>query len=399
MRPLPNPDRVKQIGEWPVQLDGMTLPLRRFAGRERAFQSVLLLHGGNTSSELFHWPHGGLVRYLADHHCDVWTFDWRASSMLLGPLIRERGPLFDDVLQERAVFTLDHVAENDFPQALSAMRRAAGVSEEISVLAFCLAGGAMAKAIARGYVEALGVHNVVLATMGLFYEVPWNGWIKSEDFIIERLLASDPRCRSIDPVLPDSWPKALQSDYTCWPTPWLNTEGNRPIDHLFRRLSFCYGDPYARERLEPEFEAMLAKDFFGPIHLGLFLHASQMVRRGYSAKFNMLDVIDRTRISKKSRQVMGTDLLPDHFRNKRVTCITGADDRIWHRDSMDLMYEWLRNECTSPGERQRHRKYIVPRYGHLDIFWGKDAQADVYRRVLSGLTASSFETALDWAAE
>lgn len=392
----PDPYRVKQVAEYSLNIDGMKLPLRRFAtpeggeGSEQPVQSVLLLHGGNTNSELFHMPRGGLVRFLADRHCDVWTLDWRTSPTLLWPLLRTRGPLFGSVGAERDVFTLDHVAQTEIPEALKQMRTSGAVGD-ISVLGFCLGGGALAKAVAQGRLEGLGVGNVVLATMGLFYEVPWNGWVKSEDFILERLLSTDPKCRSIDPFNRANWPEPMRRAHRHWPEQWLGSTGSDPVDELFKNLTFCYGEPYARARLDPEFERELDERFFGPIHIGMYLHASQMIRRGYSARFDALDVIDRTRITRASEQLVGTDLLPEHFKTKRVTAIAGSDDRLWHRDSIDLMYEWLRNEATDRGadprrERQRHKKHIVQRYGHLDLFWGKDAHHDVYPYFHSGLT-------------
>lgn len=394
------------LEEIPLVIDEIRMPLRRFASQrgsvDRGRQPVLLLHGGNTNSRLYHEPHGGLVRYLAERGCDVWTLDWRASAEIQNELIREQGPLYGDVVAERKVFSLDRVAQEDIPAALREMRKH-GVEREISVLGFCLAGGALAKSVARGHLEGLGVGDIVLATMGLFYEVPWNGWIKAEDFLLERVLSSDVACRSIDPFHPERWPAPLVRAYEAWPKQWLGATGTRPIDELFRRLTFCYGEPYARARLDPRFEEQLNEQFFGPIHLGVFLHAGQMIRRGYSAKLDALDVIDRSRIDTGSRQVPDTDLLPEHFKTKRVTVLTGSDDRLWHRDSCDLMYEWLRNECTNRSdpavERRRHAKCIVPRYGHLDIFWGKDAKEDVYRHFLSALTRSELDPALAKAAE
>ncbi len=308
----------------------------------------------------------------------------------MGPLVRTGKPLGGSVHKERELFTLDRVAEFDIPLAVKAMREL-GVSDDISVLGFCLAGGALSKAVARGHLEELGVYNVVLVTMGLFYEVPWNGWVKAEDFIVERVLSSSPECRSIDPTYPKTWPPDMAEAYRRWPQAWLGANGQEPIDELFRRLTFMYGEPYARARLNPAFERGLDEHFFGPIHLGIYLHAGQMVRRGYSATFGALDVLDRERISAGNGQVEGSDLIPDHFRGRRVTCIAGADDRLWHRDSMDLMYEWLRNEGTNraknpQAERTRHRKYVVPRYGHLDLFWSDAAVRDVYPLFLTGLT-------------
>jgi hypothetical protein len=186
----------------------------------------------------------------------------------------------------------------------------------------------------------------------------------------------------------------MSDAYDRWPRSWLG-DGKEPIDELFRRLTFMYGEPYARGRLTRAFERRLLDGFFGPVHLGLFLHGGQIVRRGYSAKFNALDVIDRTRIKGESR-VVGSDLVAEHFQTKRVTSIAGAEDRLWHRDSMDLTYEWLRNEAANPKgppalERMRHRKRVLPHYGHLDLFWSDDAKEQVYDHFAEALMQPSIE--------
>jgi len=396
MRSIDKPLRVVARDYFEIPVDGLKLPLRRHLAKGRAQHHVLLLHGGNTNSELFHWPNGGLVRFLTEANCEVWTLDWRSSEAIVGPLVRApKPPLGGSVLRERELFTLDRVAEFDIPLAVKKMR-SLGVPGDISVLGFCLAGGALGMSVARGHLERLGVYNVVLATMGLFYEVPWNGWIKAEDFIIERVLSTHPECRSIDPASPREWPAEMTEAYARWPKSWLGSSGKEPVDELFRRLTFMYGEPYARARLNPAFERGLDEHFFGPLHLGIFLHASQLVRRGYSATFGALDVLDRERIAAGVGQVEGSDLVPDHFRTRRVTLVTGTDDRLWHRDSMDLMYEWLRNDGTNregnaQAERTRHQKRIVPRYGHLDIFWAESAVRDVYPLFYQGLTQPRLE--------
>ncbi len=379
-----------------LDVDGLPLKLKRFKGSRNAGkppQNVLLLHGGNTNSNLYHEPRGGLVRHLVNAGCDVWTLDWRGSSLVLREVLA-RTPDRAAILKERELYTLDRVAEHDIPRALQQMR-AAGAQGDISVLGFCLSGCALSMAVARGHLEPYHVGNVVLVTLGLFCEVPWNGWVKAEDFILERFLATAPETRCIDPGAPGRWPKEMAEAYDRWPRTWLG-DGKEPIDELFRRLTFMYGEPYARGRLTRAFERRLMDGFFGPVHLGLFLHGGQIVRRGYSAKFNALDVIDRTRI-KGNSQVVGSDLEPEHFRTKRVTSIAGAEDRLWHRDSMDLTYEWLRNEGVNPEgthalERLRHRKHVLPHYGHLDLFWSDDAEREVYKHFREGLMQPSLES-------
>jgi hypothetical protein len=407
-----------------LPIDGLSLPLRRYRGSRDAAHSVLLLHGGNTSSRLFREPSGGLVEYLTRQQVDVWTLDWRTSADIIDPLVRDGRPLGGSAEAERRLYALDRVAEADIPLALEAMEQQ--VRGSISVLGFCLAGGALSMAIARGRLERRRVRNVILCTMGLFYEVTWDGWIKAEDFLLERILASEPGRRAIDAALPGEWPHELARAYDRWPPAWRGGGGRRPIDALFQRLAFMYGEPYARPRLDPRFEQGLHEGYFGSLHMGLYLHAAQMVRRGFAAPLDEIDVIDRSRLDRHKAdgrwaeprwaeprwadraapaaraagpparapqyrsdddgppRIVG-DLRPEHFREQQVTLITGADNRLWHRDSIDLMYEWLRNEATPVGERTRHEKHVLPRYGHLDLFWSPAAAHDVYPKVLAAI--------------
>jgi hypothetical protein len=380
-----------------LPVDGLELVLRHHPARGQAEATVLLLHGGNTSSSLYSEPDGGLVQYLTTGNVDTWTLDWRASAAIVDPLVQRCAPLGGDAATERELFTLDNVAEKDIPCAIRKMEKL-GVVGDISVLGFCLGGGSLSMAIARGCLEgfaSVSVSNVLLVTMGLFYEVPWDGWIKAEDFILERILSTRPDFRAVSAALPDLWPRELQAAYDRLPQSWLGaSSGQRRLDELFKRLTFMYGEPYARARLDPGFERKLVEGHFGSLHMGLYLHASQMVRRGFAARYNELDVIDRSRLDQRKthgRRRRGTqkivtapsdelkgDLIPDHFRDKRVTVFAGSDDRLWHRDSMDLMYEWLRNEATPARERERHRKHVLPFFGHLDLFWSPDAPAQVF---------------------
>lgn len=362
-----------------LSIDGLSLPLCKYSSARPRKHTVLLLHGGNTSSRMYAEPNGGLIRYLTSGSCEVWTLDWRGSALVVEPLVNQRGPLQGDEQRERELFSLDRIAEKDLPAALNEMRLQ-GVQGDISVLGFCLGGGVLSMAVARGTLESLGVGNVILVTLGLFYEVPWNGWIKAEDYLVERSLIRNPNLRRVSPARTEEWPAELAEAYERWPRSWLGGNRDEPIDELFRRLTFMYGEPYARGRLTRELELTLADGYFGSVHLGIYLHASQQVRRGYAARYNELDVIDRSRLSSRRARppVVQGDLLPRCFRNKRVTVITGADDRIWHRDSVDLMYEWLRNHATPSLQRERHRKHVLPRYGHLDLFWSEQAEHETY---------------------
>ncbi|HVW28776.1 MAG TPA: hypothetical protein VHC69_25595 [Polyangiaceae bacterium] len=374
-------------------------------------RAVLLIHGGNTSSETFLVPDGGLAEYLRREGWDVWLLDDRASPRVLDANVLAGEPLGGSVNDERRYFNFDRVAEEDVVSALSEMRRRLGPRATLSVVGHCVGGAATSMAISRGLLDEFDVHAFVLTTMGLFFESPWDGWLKAEDYVIERVLSSSPGCRGIDPVQirppslspprpkPAPWPKTFSDEYDAFPAAWLPPKGTAPEDDMLRRLTFMFGSPYETSRLDPSLRGRILCRLFGTMHLGLYLHAGQVVRRGYAARFDVPDVVERPRLGtpprahharraaprgpKPSHPPHG-DLVPAHFRDKRITLITGAQNRLWHRESMDLMYEWLRNiDHRAPSSR--FAKRVFPTFAHQDLYWRREEGDPVYAAIAAGL--------------
>jgi pimeloyl-ACP methyl ester carboxylesterase len=69
----------------------LSLRLRRFPpahpGSPQAHEhgAVLMLHGGNTLSDTFLLPGGGITAYLTERDFDVWLVDWRTSPHIVDP--------------------------------------------------------------------------------------------------------------------------------------------------------------------------------------------------------------------------------------------------------------------------------------------------------------------------
>lgn len=398
-----------------VNTDGteFNLILRRFrptsappkppAGDEP--RAVLLIHGASANSQTFRVPHGGLVDYLRRRGREVWTLDWRGSCDVVGSLPSTTF-INGSFAAECAVFSLDNVAEVDFVLALAFIRKnleERGVSADrpgsVAVVAHCFGSGALAMAIARGKIE--GVKNVVLSTLGLFYEVPWNGWTKAEDFLMERIIAKAARSsapaadrRAIDAkdtpshrpapgAASERWPADMLRDFRLWPASWLPSKA-QPSDRIFQGLSFMFGRPYQRQRVPADLD--LAK-LFGGMHLGLYIHAEQLVRRGFSDRLNAPDVPARAGARRPLGSGVHGDLNPVHFLDKRVTLITGAQNQLWHRDSIDRMYDWLRNQPCQHYPVKR----IRPGYAHQDLLWGKtepETGSVVYDWIEEGISRS-----------
>ena len=366
---------------------GLTPTLRRFKPRNGTAPrgAVLLLHGGNSAGDTFLLPNGGLTAFLTQDGFDVWILDWRTSPRVVGPLLAGDKRLGGSLQRERELYALDHAAQTDIPRALQEIRRQVG-DAELGVVGHCMGGGATSIAIATGKLTGLGVKNVVLSTLGLFYEVPWNGWLKAEDFIVERIPQEDPDCRGVDPHSPELWPRAMTEAFGYWPRGWLPS-GTGPAASMLQRLTFMFGQPYDARRLDPVISERELLAQFGAMHVGLFLHAAELVRRGYAAKLGAPDVIDRPRICaddcNHTRNGAGPVpdhyLLPQHFHDHRITLLNATDNQLWHRDAVDLMHDWLRDH----GVHSEKRNYAG--YRIQELFWGARAQRDVYPDIRNAL--------------
>jgi pimeloyl-ACP methyl ester carboxylesterase len=363
--------------------DGCVLHLRHDGGpaaHERR-PAVLLVHGASASSDTFRiGEEQTLVDYLLGQGLDVWTLDWRAS------MRRARDVYCQAVHDGRLAdtFTIDAAAEHDVPAAIAAMRQK-NVRDRIAVLGHCMGGAIVAQGIARGAISSADVETVVLTGLGLFYRAAIDNVLKAEDQVLEGLLADGQQLlhptkgweRSVCTRDPGDgpWPPPLEDPYRVWLDTPLPDDCTVEICH---RLSYMFGMPFIPDKI-PAIHAGYLPAQFGYIPLQFLLHCCQNLRRGHAAPF----------------VPSSTDPLPPDtrylqrrpFQDRRITLITGDLNSLWHRDSIDTMYEWLRRgrRAEQPPSLQKH---VVPDFGHQDLYWGVDAPRLVFPKILEGLRRS-----------
>jgi cholesterol oxidase len=402
---------------------------------------VLLLHGASANHETFTAPScgtltppcAGLAGWLADgpdegQRFDVWLLDWRGSSFVTD----DPGNL--PTLSPGIEYNFNAAAQFDIRAALDEMARQ-GTPRPIAMIGHCMGGGILAEAIARGHVNEKDADCIVLSTLGLFYETPLDSRMKSEDRVLERLAKAstpaapfvfvDPRVTAAKGLPQTPWPEDLESLFRNWPggqfhedRPGEELSAERTMaNHMCNRLSFMYGMVYNHANLAEEIHGSdhptLGKKF-GAIPLHMYIHAARNIRQGHATLYN-LDAQDAdasvggTGNPKENgtqpqtitdRDFISAEALA-RFRNlSHVTLVTGALNRLWHRESIDLMYEWL---CRGSADFVRKvTKLILPSYGHQDLLWGKNAAADVFPAIAQGLTAQEPDDAvsrsLHWRA-
>jgi pimeloyl-ACP methyl ester carboxylesterase len=363
--------------------DGCVLHLRHDGGpaaHERR-PAVLLVHGASASSDTFRiGEEQTLVDYLLGQGLDVWTLDWRAS-------MRRAWDVYCQAVHDGRLadtFTIDAAAEHDVPAAIATMRQK-NVRDRIAVLGHCMGGAIVAQGIARGAISSADVETVVLTGLGLFYRAAIDNVLKAEDQVLEGLLADGQQLlhptkgweRSVCTRDPGDgpWPPPLEDPYRVWLDTPLPDDCTVEICH---RLSYMFGMPFIPDKI-PAIHAGYLPAQFGYIPLQFLLHCCQNLRRGHAAPF----------------VATSTGPLPPDtrylqrrpFQDRRITLITGDLNSLWHRDSIDTMYEWLRRgrRAEQPPSLQKH---VVPDFGHQDLYWGVDAPRLVFPKILEGLRRS-----------
>jgi len=376
--------------------DGLTLRLHRYvranddpAGR----RPVLLLHGASASNRTFRTPKGGLANWLAaggdsfDPY-DVWLLDWRGSHLILNKKNRAR-------LGDTKVFNFNAAALYDVAKAVCFV--CSETKQPISAVGFCMGGAILSEAIALGHITEAYVDRIVLMTMGLFYETPIDGRLKSEERVLERLrgaeigtnrdpfLAMDPSVHSAAGhakfALREEWPDELRAFYDTWPQQlrYHLNDDRKPFDEMCNRLSFMLGMFYEHENLDAGLHAEgvdCVAAQFGPMALNLFIHGARNVRAGHATYY--LEAPPNG----SDRDFLSDDARARFTRLDRVTLVTGGRNRLWHRDSIDRMYEWLCRDATNRGRVQKH---VFEKYGHQDLLWGCDSAHDVFPAIQRGL--------------
>lgn len=264
------------------------------------------------------------------------------------------------------------VAEFDIPKALEYVSG----HRNVDVIAHCMGAGSLAYGLGNAtFRDSIRKHlgTVVLCTLGLFYEAPWDGVTKVQDHLLDFIMGTDRLCRGINPKVTgqDPWPEVLDFAFKKWPHAWQPS----CKDEFCHRLAFMFGSPYLESNLSDGIHDRLA-EFFGPIPIALYAHAAQNSLRGYAAPFNVEGQANPS--WEKCLDLKG-------FEDLQIGLVTGDQNILWHRESMDRMYDWLRRKLRA-GQCE---KRTLAGYGHQDLFWGKNAANDVFPMLLELLWSRS----------
>jgi hypothetical protein len=257
-----------------------------------------------------------------------------------------------------------------------------------------MGAAATAQAIASGEIGQPALGNVVLTTIALFYKQGLEGRLKVLEQMLqeladpdgkERLLAISPHVDS----LPEEkqWPKEFEGLFDEWKRTMYPHGCGQPFCD---RLWFMFGGDYRAEDMmelhDGEGDHGLTAHF-GAMPLGLYQHIEQNCTRGWAAPFIVPGSSSDAWHPGDSDAGLENESYIDaaaaaRFEDVDLTLIAPNEGQVWHRESIDRMYEWiLRHHPGTP----RARKQVFDRFGHIDLWWGSKAREIVYPYILKQL--------------
>jgi len=326
--------------------DGLPCNLVHVSGPVEATRGpVLLVHGSGVRAHIFQPPIARtIVDVLVDEGYDVWLENWRASVDL-----------------PPTKWTLDQAARHDHPAAVRTVLGETG-ARAIKALVHCQGSTSFMMSAVAGLVpevttivsNAVSLHPVIpgLAAFKLLYALPPFGLIS--DYM-------NPQWGLRAPTIPAKLIKAVVA--------LTHHECDNPV---CKQVSFTYGAGFpslwSHENLSDETHAWVTGEF-GPCSVAFFRQMGRCVRRGH------LVSVDRT------LGLPGSFVAGPPKTTARIAFVAGERNLCFLPESQARTFEYF--NAVQPG--RGHTLHVLPNYGHLDVFIGKNADRDVFPMIVGEL--------------
>jgi hypothetical protein len=344
---LPRPETV-----WFKALDGHWLNFKHLAPAPDTpdMGPVMLVHGTGVRANLFCSPTTvTLPAMLSAAGFDVWMLNWR-SSIDLRPI----------------PWNLDDAAVLDYPAAVKVILQETKKTS-LKALVHCQGSTSFLMSMIAGLLPE--VTTVVANSSGLYPLLPWQARLKLP--IAMKFLA--PHVEWFDPqygiCAPGFWPKLMR-----WLVRAVHHECNNAV---CKHASFVYGFGFPtmwdHDNIDAATHDWLAREFaHAPVKL--FRQIYECVKAERLISMGEYDDVLPTEFARE-------DLPPNtgatfHF-------VTGAQNKCFRPEGMDLTAQYFNRVSAS----DVHTFHEFPGYGHMDVFFGKNAFNDVYPYMLSQLSS------------
>lgn len=305
---------------------------------------VLLVHGAGVRANIFRAPvRTTLVDFLVGHGYDVWLENWRASI---------------DLPPNR--WTLDQAAVHDHPAAVRKVVEETRTAEVKAVI-HCQGSTSFMMSAVAGLVPQ--VKTIVSNAVSLHPVVPWASELK--------LIMAVPMVSALTPYLNPQWglrakgvvPKLIKGLVEL-----THHECDNPV---CKQASFTYGTGFPtlwrHENLNEETHEWIKQEF-AHVPMRFFQQIARSMRKGHLVP------------------VEGFAQLPSDFvaqpprTDARFAFLAGERNVCFLPESQQRTYDYFQRQ-----RKDFHSLHVLPGYGHLDVFIGKNAADDVFPIILDEL--------------
>ena len=325
--------------------DGFTCNLINVWGNTEATRGpILLVHGAGVRANIFRAPvRVSLVDYLIEHGYDVWLENWRASI---------------DLPPNR--WTLDQAAVFDHPVAVRKVLELTGAKTMPAVI-HCQGSTSFMLSAVAGLVPE--VTTIISNAVSLHPVVPPASALK--------LKLAIPLVARLTPFLNCQWDMRSPGLVAKLLTAFVKLTHHECDNLVCRYASFTYGTGFPtlwrHENLNPLTHEWVKQEF-AHVPLTFFEQIQRSVARG------RLTPVD-------GRPELPEDLVSQPPRTEaRVAFFAGEHNRCFLPESQSLTFDYF--NLNRPNY---HALHVLAGYGHLDVFMGQNAAADVFPVMLAEL--------------
>ena len=311
-----------------INVRGPTPPTRR---------PVLLVHGAGVRANIFRAPvDETLVDYLIARGHDVWLENWRAS--------------IDFPPNE---WNLDQAAVYDHPAAVRAVVAETG-QNEINAVIHCQGSTSFMMSAMAGLVPQ--VRTVVANAVSLHTMVPILSWVK--------LKTAVPAVGLVTPYVNPHWGVKAPGAVAKILTALVKLTHHECDNTVCKWVSFTYGAGFPalwrHENLNDETHEWL-KEEFAEVPISFFRQIGECVRHGH--------LVSTGEYASLPADFVATPPQTD----ARFAFFAGELNRCFLPEGQHRTFEHF-----DALRRGYHTLHTFPTYGHLDVFMGKSAAADVF---------------------
>jgi cholesterol oxidase len=330
---------------WFETRDKARLRLTRFRGGAKG--PVILSHGLGVSSRIFTIDtiDTNLLEYLFLNEYDVWLLDFRSSIELAAA---------------RHPYTADDVATQDYPAAVAKVRSITR-ADTVQMVVHCFGATTFFMAMLAGL---QGVRSVVCSQIATHIKTPLLTRIKTGLHLptVLNILGVDSLTAYVD-AHADWQDRLFDATLHLYPTE-LEERCRSSVCH---RITFLYGTLYEHDQLNTATHKAL-HEMFGVAATDALAHLALLVRKGH--------LVD----------AKGTDVYLPHLKRLAIpiSFIHGAKNACYHPESTEITFKKLQE-----ANGDLYTRHVIPRYGHIDCIFGKNAVTDVYPLILSHLAETA----------